>query len=109
MASQVIYDLSAKVGTYIKDGVEKPRWAPVGKIMRNDEGKFFMLMNKYFNPAGVPDAENRDSILVSMFKSGGGDDDQAAPPPRQDAHNRAKANGYAPQPKDDFVEDDIPF
>jgi hypothetical protein len=107
MASQVIYDLSAKVGTYMKDGVEKPRWAPVGKIMRNDEGKVFMLMNKYFSPAGVPDPEQRDSILVSMFEAGG--EQQSAPPPRQDAHNRAKANGYAPQPKDNFQEDDIPF
>lgn len=108
MASQVIYDLSAKIGSYMKDGVEKPRWVPVGKIMKNDEGKVFMLMNKHFNPAGVPDLEQRDSILISMFKPGG-DDQQSAPPPRQDAHNRAKANGYAPQPKDDFVEDDIPF
>ena len=106
MGTRVIYDLSVKVGTYIKDGQEKPRWAPVGKIMEKDDGGRFILMNKYFNPAGVPDPDNRDSILVSMFEAGG--EQQSAPPPRQDAHNRAKANGYAPQPKDDFS-DDIPF
>ena len=100
------HNLSVKVGTYIKDGEEKPRWVNIGRVLENDQGGKFLLLNKTFNPAGVPDPDQRDSIIVSMFPI---DDQpqQAAPAPRQDEHNRAKSNGYAPQAP--AFDDDIPF
>ena len=103
------HNLSVKVGTYIKDGEEKPRWVNIGRVLESEQnGKksMFLLLNKTFNPAGVPDPDQRDSIIVSMFPIVEDQPQQAAPAPRQDEHNRAKSNGYAPQAP--AFDDDIP-
>ena len=62
-----IKDLTVKVGTYQKDGQEKNRYLNIGSMMEDDNGGTFILMNRTFNPAGVPNPENRESVLVSMF------------------------------------------
>ena len=65
-----IYDLAVKIGKYVgSDGKEKGRWQNVGAIMQTDDGGKFIMMAKWFNPAGVPDLANKggDSILLSMF------------------------------------------
>lgn len=65
-----IYDLAVKIGKYVgSDGKEKGRWQNVGAIMQTDDGGKFIMMAKWFNPAGVPDLAGKggDSILLSMF------------------------------------------
>lgn len=72
MASKKIRDLLVKVGSYTdrNTGQEKSRWKNVGALMQNDENgeiSFFIMLDKTFNPAGVPDKDNRESILISAF------------------------------------------
>jgi hypothetical protein len=68
-----IKDLAVKVGTYQKDGKEKGRYINIGAVFQKDDGGEFILLNRTFNPAGVPNPENKDSIIVSSFdvKDGG--------------------------------------
>ena len=54
-----IKDLAVKVG--------EKNWVNIGCIIEKDDGGKFMLMNRTFNPAGVPNPENRDTLIVSMF------------------------------------------
>ena len=63
-----LYDLTVKTGSYTnKAGEDKGRYINIGSVMENDKGKF-ILLNRTFNPAGVPNPENKESIIVSMFK-----------------------------------------
>jgi hypothetical protein len=63
-----LYDLSVKVGEYTnKAGETKGRWQNVGALMEGDNGMFIMLA-KWFNPAGVVDSRGGESILVSCFE-----------------------------------------
>jgi hypothetical protein len=62
-----VADLVVKVGTYQKDGQTKNRYINVGSKMEGDKGSFFLL-NRTFNPAGVPNPDNRDSIIISVFE-----------------------------------------
>tara|TARA_R110002126_G_C10218505_1_gene478777 strand:+ start:199 stop:585 length:387 start_codon:yes stop_codon:yes gene_type:complete len=63
-----LYDLSVKVGEYTnKAGETKGRWQNVGALMESDNGMFIMLA-KWFNPAGVVDTRGGESILVSCFE-----------------------------------------
>jgi len=54
-----IKDLAVKVAD--------KNWVNIGCIMEKDDGGKFMIMNRTFNPAGVPNPENRDTLIVSMF------------------------------------------
>lgn len=65
--AKVVGDLVVKVGTYEKDGQTKNRYLNIGKKFQNDDGGSFFTINRTFNPAGVPNPENKDSILVSVF------------------------------------------
>ena len=62
-----IKDLAVKVGTYQKDGQDKNRYLNIGSVMEDDNGGSFILLNRTFAPSGVPNPDNRDSVLVSMF------------------------------------------
>ncbi len=69
MAAHKIKDLAVKVGSYTdSQGQEKGRYQNVGSLMRSDEGNEFIVLNRWFNPAGVPNPENRDSVLISCFE-----------------------------------------
>jgi hypothetical protein len=62
------YDLAVKIGTYqTKDGQTKNRYQNIGAAMENDDGGMFLMLAKWFNPAGVQDGKSTESILVSMF------------------------------------------
>lgn len=62
-----LYDLAVKTGTYEKDGETKNRYENVGSVMEKDDGGRFILLNRTFNPAGVPNPQDKSSIIVSMF------------------------------------------
>ena len=55
----------AVAGSKYGDG--KTNWINIGCIMEKDDGGKFMLLNRHFNPAGIPNPDNRDTLIVSMF------------------------------------------
>jgi hypothetical protein len=60
-----LFNLSAKVGNR-KDG--SAIYLDVGVILEDENGPF-MLLNKTFNPAGVPDADpQKSSVKIRMFE-----------------------------------------
>jgi hypothetical protein len=95
MAMTKIKDLAVKTGEYTVNGETKGRYENVGAVMQGDNGKFIML-KRTFNPAGVPNPDGRDSVLISMFdvKDAQGNKPAAAPAPRAPAQT---------------ADDDIPF
>ena len=53
-----------------REGNPKANWHNIGVIMENDQGKQFMLLDKWINFAGIPDfsgKENSSSVMVSIF------------------------------------------
>lgn len=69
MAAQKIKDLAVKTGSYTdSQGQEKGRYQNVGSMMRSDDGNEFIVLHRWFNPAGVPNPDNRDSVLISCFE-----------------------------------------
>lgn len=109
MAAKKTHDLAVKVGEYSDStGAKKKRWLNVGRVMTGDDGNEFWLLDKTFNPAGVPDLNGKggDSVLLSKFpvrdrNQGPGE------------HQQAKSNGYSPQAAGghgfDQMPDDLPF
>lgn len=99
------YDLAVVVGQYqTQSGETKNRYVNIGSVMEKDDGGRFILLDRHFNPAGVPNPDNRSNIIVSLFEprdsNGGGQQRQAAPQQRQQAQRSAP-------PAD--MDDDIPF
>jgi hypothetical protein len=69
MAIKKVKDLAVKTGEYqSKDGKQKNRYINIGSVMKSDNGEF-ILLNRTFNPAGVPNESNRDTVLVSIFEA----------------------------------------
>ena len=62
------YDIVATVGTYQKDGETKNRFKNVGVVMEKD-GKPFILLDRIFNPAGLPNHNNKSTVLLSLYES----------------------------------------
>jgi hypothetical protein len=98
-----LYDLAVKTGSYTNDqNEEKNRYQNIGAVMESNNGKFILLY-KWFNPAGIPDERGGDSIVVSMFKPKPRQNQQAQPAPNVTApavSTTATAAGF---------DDDIPF
>ena len=86
-----IYDIVVKTGTYEKGGETKNRYQNVGAVIQGDEGPF-MLLERTFNPAGAPNPDGRETVLLSLFK----------PRERQEAPAQQESQGGG-------FDDDIPF
>ena len=68
MPSRKTHDLSVKTGTYRdSSGQEKARYKTVGALMQGDKGPY-LVIDRTFNPAGVPVEDGRDQIIVSCFE-----------------------------------------
>ena len=93
------YDLSVKTGSYMKDGQEKGRYENVGAVMQNDNG-FFMILKRSFNPAGIINPDNKESVIISMFEPSNNN--------QGGQQQRAPQQSQQQAPADDF-NDDIPF
>lgn len=99
-----LYDLAVKTGEY-KDstGAMKGRWQNIGAVMQNDDGGKYIMLSKWFNPAGVPDLSGKnatnESILLSMFPPKDGQQTQQT---QRAPAATAPAGGSMP-------DDDIPF
>lgn len=73
-----IKDLVVKTGTYEKGGETKGRFMNVGAVMESNDGGKFIILDRTFNPAGVPNPDGRSTLIISMFdvdrdKQAGGD------------------------------------
>lgn len=103
MAAKKIRDLAVKTSSYTdRDGNQKNRYKNVGSLMKSDDGGTFILLDTTFNPAGVPNPDCRDNVLISVFELREQDGQQQAPArqPQRQAPQQS-----APQGNDD----DIPF
>jgi hypothetical protein len=102
-----LYDLAVKTGEY-KDstGAMKGRWQNIGAVMQNDDGGKYIMLSKWFNPAGVPDLSGKnatsESILLSMFPPKDGQQTQQTQQTQRAPAAAAPAGGSMP-------DDDIPF
>lgn len=90
MATRKLYDLAVKVGEYEQNGKTKGRYQNVGAVMEGDNGKYIFL-DRFFNPAGVPNPDNRANVILSMFE-----------PQQRDGQD-------SPRPISPAPESDIPF
>lgn len=82
MAVKKLYDLAVKTGSYQSGGETKNRYANIGAVMEGDNG-MFVVLNRHFNPAGVPFKEGSDQILVSCFEPRQADGQRSAPARQQ--------------------------
>ncbi len=99
MAARKLYDLAVKTGSYTdRNGEEKGRWKNIGSVLQMDDGGKVILIDRSFNPAGVPFREGSDQIMVSMF-----------PPKDQDGQAPAQAPAARRAPAPSGADDDIPF
>lgn len=66
MAAKKIKDIAVKTGEYTdRNGNTKGRWQNVGALMKSDDGSVFIMLQRWFNPAGIN--SDRESILLSCF------------------------------------------
>lgn len=99
------YDLVVKIGTYTdRYGQEKGRYENIGSVMEGDNGPFAIL-KRTFNPAGVPNPDNRDSVLVSMFEPRDFGDKPRQPAQRAPQQQPPQSASFDEVGSDD----DIPF
>jgi len=109
---QKLRDLAVKTGSYTDaQGQEKGRWQNIGALMKSDDGGEFIILHRWFNPAGVPNPDNRDSVLVSCFKpnqqgqqQGGQAPQQQYGAPPQQQQPPQQQGGWGGEP-----DDSIPF
>lgn len=101
-----IKDLMVKVDEYTNSkGEKKARWQNVGAEMESDDGSKYLLLERWFNPAGVPDLSGKGAKSIMLWRfdvknNDGGNNQSAAP--------ASPAAGAKQQSQNDF-NDDIPF
>ena len=77
-----ISDIAVKTGEYTdQNGQTKGRYQNVGSLMKSDDGGEFIILNRWFNPAGIPNPDSRDSVILSCFQLR--DRNQQQQPPQQ--------------------------
>lgn len=95
-----IMDIAVKVGEYEDEhGEWKGRYENVGSLMEGDDGEF-LILKRTFNPAGVPNPDNRDSLIMSLFEpreregNGNGNGNKGSNKPRSGGNgNRGNGGG----------------
>lgn len=104
MAMTKVKDAVVKLREYTdRDGNKKAQWGNVGSLMRGDDGNEFLLLDRHFNPAGIPNPDHRGNILISFFDVK--KDDQGG---RQSGGNRGGGKQYDPSARTD-MDEEIPF
>ena len=58
--SKKVYDLAVKLG--------EKNWLNVGAVLEKDDGGRFIILERSFHPAGVPNPDNKSSLIISMFE-----------------------------------------
>jgi hypothetical protein len=105
------HDISVIVGKYTdNNGNEKNRWQRVGCIVQRDDGSQCIIIDRTFNPAGVPNySSNQDApVYLSAFpiEEQNGNGNRANNGKRTGSQSTGGGTpAYTPAPGDD----DIPF
>ena len=103
------HDLAVKVGSYTnQQGETKNRYQNVGALMQGDKGQFIMLA-KWFNPAGVTDDRGGESILISVLEPKEKGDTLRQPMRQQEDKQRQPRPTPQSHSGFDDMNDDIPF
>jgi hypothetical protein len=90
-----LYDLAVAVGSYTnKSGDEKKRWKNIGSVVQTKDGGKVILIDRTFNPAGVPVEDGRDQIMISMFEPKEEGSGNNASKPAQKQAPSSQAGGY---------------
>lgn len=94
MAITKKYDLVVATREYTDgQGNKKKAYQNIGAVMEGDNGPYIML-ERWFNPAGIGGGDGRSSIIVSMFEPNRD---------RQGGGQQSSGGGRA------SVDDNIPF
>ena len=98
------YDLVVKTGEYQNNnGETKGRFQNVGAVMQGKDGPY-IIMERTFNPAGLPNPDNRSSVIISLYEpkeQQQGQQQSQAPQQQQQQQNQA--------PNNQGFDQDIPF
>lgn len=92
--SSKTHDVTTKVGEFQQNGETKARWKNVGSLIKTDKGSMVLLLDRTFNPAGVPGEGNSESVMLQFFKVD---------------NDRQQQKSQAPVDAGNPYEDDIPF
>ena len=97
MATKRTYNLAVKTGSYEKQGETKNKYLNIGVVLQKEDGGKFLLLDRTVNLAGVPNPDNKETVIVSMFKIEENTNDKPVPAPQNDSDENS------------FSDDDIPF
>lgn len=98
MAAQKIMDIVAKTGEYQDNaGMTKGRYQNVGSLMQGDDGRQFIIMERWFSPAGLPNPQSRSSVILSLYEPNGGQQGQQQAPAPQQQPPHGQPNQYQQQ------------
>jgi hypothetical protein len=71
-------DLVVKVGEYTnKNGEKKTDYRNIGAELQGDDGSTYLLIDRWFNPAGVPNLNGKAESSIAVWKF----------PPREKTNN----------------------
>ena len=117
-----LFDLAVVTGEYTdRNGQHKKRYQNVGSVMQGQNGGQYVILNRWFNPAGIPNPENRGSVVLSCYEPrqpgqqprGGGQGYQQPQSGGQgygQQDNFQQPQGYGQQqPQHPPLDDQIPF
>ncbi len=63
-----VYDAAVKTGEYTNDqGEVKGRYQNVGSIFKGDDGGYYMLLDRTFNPAGLPNPKGSTAAMIGLY------------------------------------------
>jgi hypothetical protein len=105
MATRKKYDLAVVVDSYPDpqdSSKRKNKYLNIGCVMERDDGGEFILLDRTFNPAGVPNPDNRSTIIVSKFEIKDRNQQQSGSASNPVRHNN-------PPSADNFDDTDVPF
>ena len=109
MAYRKTHDLAVAVGRYTdRDGKERNRYENAGHVLTGDDGGKLYCLKRTFNPAGVPNPDGRDTVVLAVFEVR--EPGQQAPARRpMESYPSTPARQPAPAAGGDPYNDDIPF
>lgn len=76
------HDLCVKVGTYLKDGEPRYRFAKVGKVLVSDKGHEVQVLDRHFNPAGCLLEDGKEGVTLYKFEDTRSGNSQYRDPPK---------------------------
>jgi hypothetical protein len=110
MPFRKIKDVAVVTGSYEdSSGATKKRYANVGTMMKGDDGSVFILLERHFNPAGIPFKPGADKIVLSLFDPREDNGGASRPANTGTAAAGAPPASTAGRAPSSDADDDIPF